>query len=37
MKRYIEDFIIDTEMDVLEHEIKDFLRENNEKGGENER
>ncbi len=37
MKRYIEDFIIDTEMDVLEHEIKDFLRENNEKGGENEK
>jgi hypothetical protein len=37
MKRFIEDFIIDTEMDVLEHEIKDFLRENNEKRGENER
>ena len=36
MKRFIEDLIITTEMGVLEHEIRDFLSENNEKRGENE-
>ncbi len=37
MKKFIEDLIITTEMSVLEREIKDFLIENNENGGENER
>ena len=37
MKRFIEDLIITTEMGVLEHEINDFLSENDEKRGENER
>jgi hypothetical protein len=36
MKRFIEDLIITTEMGVLEHEINDFLSENDEKRGENE-
>ena len=36
MKKFIEDLIITTEMGVLEHEIRDFLSENNEKRGENE-
>ena len=37
MKKFIEDLIITTEMDTLEHEIKDFLSKNSENGGENER
>ena len=37
MKRFIEDLIITTEMGVLEHEINDFLSENDEKRGENDR
>ena len=37
MKKFIEDLIITTEMGVLEHEINEFLSENNEKGGENDR
>ena len=37
MKRFIEDLIITTEMGVLEHEINDFLSQNDEKRGENER
>ena len=37
MKKFIEDLIITTEMDTLEHEINDFLSKNNENGGENER
>jgi len=36
MKRFIEDLIITTEMGVLEHEINDFLSQNDEKRGENE-
>jgi hypothetical protein len=37
MKKFIEDLIITTEMNILEHEIKDFLINNDENGGENER
>jgi hypothetical protein len=37
MKKFIEDLIITTEMDTLEHEIKDFLSKNNENGGKDER
>ena len=37
MKKFIEDLIITTEMGVLEHEINEFLSENNEKGEENDR
>ena len=37
MKKFIEDLIITTEMNILEHEIKDFLINNDENEGENER
>jgi hypothetical protein len=36
MKKFIEDLIITTEMDTLEHEIKDFLSKNSENEGKNE-
>ena len=36
MKKFIEDLIITTEMDTLEHEIEDFLSKNSENGGKNE-
>jgi len=36
MKKFIEDLIVTTEMVSLEHEIKDFLIENNEKEDEND-
>ena len=37
MKKFIEDLIVTTEMVSLEHEIKDFLIENNEKEDENDK
>jgi hypothetical protein len=36
MKKFIEDLIITTEMDTLEHEINDFLNKNSENEGKNE-
>ena len=36
MKKFIEDLIITTEMDTLEHEINDFLSKNSENEGKNE-